>query len=72
MTSFVALLRGINVGTAKRIPMANLRALLNDLGYTDEIFWYWCKHMRIFAVYRSGASAMAATYPHMFAPVLTT
>ncbi|MEX8515465.1 DUF1697 domain-containing protein [Leptothrix ochracea] len=31
---FVALLRGINVGKAKRIPMAELRALLNELGYT--------------------------------------
>lgn len=27
MPTFVALLRGINVGKAKRIPMANLRAL---------------------------------------------
>lgn len=27
------LLRGINVGRAKRLPMADLRALLTDLGY---------------------------------------
>lgn len=33
MKRFVALLRGINVGKAKRIPMAELRALLSDLGY---------------------------------------
>lgn len=32
---FVALLRGINVGKAKRIPMADLRALLESLGHTD-------------------------------------
>jgi len=31
----VALLRGINVGTAKRVAMADLRALLTALGYTD-------------------------------------
>jgi uncharacterized protein (DUF1697 family) len=31
---FVALLRGINVGKAKRVAMADLRALLGDLGYT--------------------------------------
>ncbi len=31
----VALLRGINVGTAKRIAMADLRTLFSDLGYTD-------------------------------------
>jgi uncharacterized protein (DUF1697 family) len=31
----VALLRGINVGKAKRIAMADLRALFEDLGYGD-------------------------------------
>lgn len=31
----VALLRGINVGTAKRVAMADLRALLEELGYGD-------------------------------------
>ena len=35
MPRFVALLRGINVGTAKRIAMADLRALLESLGYTQ-------------------------------------
>jgi uncharacterized protein (DUF1697 family) len=35
MSTYVALLRGINVGKAKRIAMADLRALLGDLGYTD-------------------------------------
>ena len=32
-TTWVALLRGINVGKAKRIAMADLRALLEALGY---------------------------------------
>jgi uncharacterized protein (DUF1697 family) len=31
----VALLRGINVGTAKRVAMADLRKLFEDLGYQD-------------------------------------
>ncbi len=31
----VALLRGINVGTAKRIAMADLRKLFEDLGHED-------------------------------------
>lgn len=31
----VALLRGINVGTAKRVSMAELRALVEGLGFTD-------------------------------------
>jgi uncharacterized protein (DUF1697 family) len=30
---FVALLRGINVGTAKRVAMAELRAMVEELGY---------------------------------------
>jgi len=30
----IALLRGINVGTAKRVPMADLRNLFTGLGYT--------------------------------------
>jgi len=29
----LALIRGINVGRAKRVPMAELRALVGDLGY---------------------------------------
>jgi uncharacterized protein (DUF1697 family) len=36
MTTRVALLRGINVGRNKRIAMADLRALLESLGY-DEV-----------------------------------
>ena len=35
MPTFVALLRGVNVGKAKRVPMADLRALLSGLGYTN-------------------------------------
>ena len=33
MPQLVALLRGINVGKAKRVAMADLRRLLTDLGY---------------------------------------
>lgn len=35
MARFVALLRGVNVGGNKKVPMAELRALLAELGYTD-------------------------------------
>lgn len=35
MSRFVALLRGINVGRAKRVPMADLRDILATLGYTE-------------------------------------
>ena len=34
MPTFVALLRGVNVGKANRVPMAELRTLLSRLGYT--------------------------------------
>lgn len=33
-TAYVGFLRGINVGQAKRMPMADLRALVESLGYT--------------------------------------
>ena len=35
MPTFGALLRGVNVGKAERVPMAELRALLSRLGYTS-------------------------------------
>jgi uncharacterized protein (DUF1697 family) len=35
MPTFIALLRGVNVGKAKRVPMAGLRTLLADRGFTD-------------------------------------
>lgn len=34
-TSFIALLRGINVGGANRVPMAELRELCAELGWSD-------------------------------------
>ncbi len=35
MPRYVALLRGINVGGNKKVPMARLRELMEGLGYTD-------------------------------------
>lgn len=35
MSELVVLLRGINVGQAKQVPMADLRTLLEDAGYGD-------------------------------------
>ncbi|KUN04928.1 hypothetical protein AQI95_18835 [Streptomyces yokosukanensis] len=34
MTTYAALMRGINVGGAKKVPMADLRTLLTGLGHT--------------------------------------
>ena len=35
MQQLVVLLRGINLGSARRVAMADLRAMLDDLGYED-------------------------------------
>jgi uncharacterized protein (DUF1697 family) len=35
MTRYLVLLRGINVGGKNKVPMAALRGLLEELGYTD-------------------------------------
>ena len=35
MARLVALLRGINLGRSRRVAMADLRELLEDLGYED-------------------------------------
>jgi uncharacterized protein (DUF1697 family) len=35
MPQFIVLLRGVNVGKAKRVPMAAFQALLQDLGHED-------------------------------------
>ena len=35
MARVVALLRGINLGAKRRVAMADLRALLEEIGYTD-------------------------------------
>src|SRR5580704_10248557 len=35
MATHVALLRGINLGGRNRVAMADLRALVSDLGHTD-------------------------------------
>jgi uncharacterized protein (DUF1697 family) len=37
MATYIALLRGINVGTAKRVPMEALRAILVELGYEGVV-----------------------------------
>ncbi len=35
MTRWAVLLKGVNVGRAKRVPMAEFRQLLTELGYTE-------------------------------------
>ncbi|MBA2683331.1 MAG: DUF1697 domain-containing protein [Gemmatimonadaceae bacterium] len=54
----VALLRGINVGKAKRVPMADLRALCESLGYRDVKTLLNSGNV-VFAAARADASAAA-------------
>ena len=35
MPTYIALLRGVNVGTGRKVPMNELRALFDSLGHTD-------------------------------------
>ena len=37
MPTFVALLRGINLGRAKRVAMADLKRIIEDLGHRDVV-----------------------------------
>jgi uncharacterized protein (DUF1697 family) len=55
----VALMRGINVGKAKRIAMADLRALAEGLGYTEVATLLNSGNLVFSAAARSGATAAA-------------
>lgn len=35
MTSYVAFLRGVNLGAKNKVPMKELRAVLDDMGYQN-------------------------------------
>jgi uncharacterized protein (DUF1697 family) len=52
-TTYAALLRGINLGSHKRIGMADLRALVEDLGYADVRTYVQSGNV----VFRSGLAA---------------
>ena len=56
---YVALLRGINVGTAKQLAMADLTTLLEHLGHT-EVKTYLRSGQAVFTVADPGAKATPA------------
>jgi uncharacterized protein (DUF1697 family) len=60
---YVALLRGINVGKAKRIAMADLRDLLEGLGHT-EVRTLLNSGNAVFTVARAGGRDLGATIEH--------
>jgi uncharacterized protein (DUF1697 family) len=63
---YVALLRGINVGRAKRVAMADLRELLGELGYTDVR-----THLNSGNVVLTGDEAAAAEHGGRIAAAIT-
>jgi len=55
---YVALLRGVNVGKAARVPMAGLRGLLEGLGYEDVVTLLNSGNA-VFEAGRAGSAALA-------------
>ncbi|MGX1134028.1 uncharacterized protein (DUF1697 family) [Streptomyces glaucescens] len=59
MTTYAALLRGINVGGSKKIPMADLRALIEGLGH-DDVRTYLQSGQAVFAADHGDEESLAA------------
>jgi uncharacterized protein (DUF1697 family) len=60
VTTWIALLRGINVGGAKKVPMARLRELLEGLGYERVRTYVQSGNVVLDGPARGGARAVAA------------
>ncbi|MEV0241068.1 DUF1697 domain-containing protein [Streptomyces sp. NPDC050674] len=58
-TTYAALLRGINVGGSRKVPMADLRALLTDLGL-DDVRTYLQSGQAVFASAHGDEETLAA------------
>ncbi|EKX67106.1 DUF1697 domain-containing protein [Streptomyces ipomoeae] len=59
MTTYAALLRGINVGGSKKVPMADLRALLKGLGH-EAVATYLQSGNAVFATDTGDEDSLAA------------
>jgi len=59
MTAYLALLRGINVGSRQRMSMADLKALLTGLGHTD-VSTFLQSGNALFSSQRADPDVMAA------------
>ncbi|MGW0087120.1 DUF1697 domain-containing protein [Streptomyces sp. NPDC003393] len=59
MTTYAALLRGINVGGNRKLPMAELRTLLQELGH-DEVRTYLQSGQAVFAAGHGDEGSLAA------------
>jgi uncharacterized protein (DUF1697 family) len=60
MGTYVALLRGINVGGHNRVPMPALRELCDDLGYTDVVTYIQSGNVVLRSPARSAAAVEQA------------
>ncbi|MFE2261156.1 DUF1697 domain-containing protein [Streptomyces griseosporeus] len=58
-TMYAALLRGINVGGSRKLPMADLRALLEELGHT-RVRTYLQSGQAVFGAERGDEESLAA------------
>lgn len=61
MTMRIALLRGVNVGGAKKVPMADLKAMVETLGFTEVKTLLQSGNV----VFRAGDEAEAALEAHL-------
>ncbi|MET8576895.1 DUF1697 domain-containing protein [Streptomyces sp. NPDC005012] len=59
MTTYAALLRGVNVGGGRKMPMAELRAALEELGHRD-VRTYLQSGQAVFTAGRGDQEALAA------------
>lgn len=59
MTTYAALLRGINVGGAKKVPMAELRTLMEGLGH-DSVRTYLQSGQAVFTADHGDEDSLAA------------
>ena len=60
MSRYVALLRGINVGGKNSVPMARLRAVLEELGFTDVATYIASGNVNLLAPPSASADETAA------------
>ncbi|MGW3864080.1 DUF1697 domain-containing protein [Streptomyces sp. NPDC005047] len=58
-TMYAALLRGVNVGGARKLPMADLRALVTDLGH-DAVRTHLQSGQAVFAAAHGDEESLAA------------
>ncbi|MFI8214411.1 DUF1697 domain-containing protein [Streptomyces sp. NPDC085932] len=62
-TMYAALLRGINVGGSRKVPMADLRALLENLGHED-VRTYLQSGQAVFSSGHGDEESLAAELAH--------